>query len=727
MIALNKKNIRVALIALSVIIITFVGGRFTGKEKRISSSSSSQASNTPHQATIWTCSMHPQIKMPKPGKCPLCGMNLIPLESDTDESGGEREVSISAYSAKLMQLETTIVQHRAVSAEVRMVGHVDYDETRVSYISAWFPGRIDKLFVDYTGIPVKKGDPLAELYSPELLTAQEELIQAIQTLKKLKNSDSTYLLQTARKTIDAAREKLRLWGFTAQQISEIEKRGTPAERMTIYSPGLGIVIHKNAQEGMYLKTGSRIYTIADLSKVWVQLDAYESDLAALRYGGKVAFTTETYPGETFVGTIAFIDPIINPTTRTAKVRVETDNQKLKLKPGMFVRATAYSQSNPENPPLVIPVSAALKTGKRAIVYVQLPNQKKPTYEGREILLGQRLGNFYVVKRGLKAGDRVVSHGAFKLDAELQIQAKPSMMTPDGGGGGGMAGMDMGGDDDKEKMSDDEMKKMDRPSVRLPMATRMQLEAVFKAGQTALNALSTKQKKTKPLFKNLEHALSKVDATAFPTTLHSLWKEANMLLGNDAAEGLEMVSQADAEALATQLNDHLKSLKKKFGLGGKPMKSAVLEAPKAFKQQLEAAVQAYFQIHQALATDDPSAGKNAAEAMQKKLKSVQMELLKGDAHMIWMKQLEGLNKALDQIVKTTDIKRQREAFYPLSKQLAETLKTFPPNQPIKQAFCPMAFNNAGAIWLQQSDKILNPYFGTAMSTCGEIEKTIGAKK
>jgi len=718
---------RIVLIALGLTIVAFIGGRLTNKTP---SPPSPPHLDTPSQKTapaVWTCSMHPQIKMPKPGKCPLCGMNLIPLESDSNDGGGEREVSVSAYSAKLMELETFVAQHRSVSAEIRMVGHVDYDETRVSYISAWFPGRIDKLFVDYTGIPVKKGDPLAELYSPELLTAQEELIQAIQTLKKLKDSESSMLVETAKKTIDAAREKLRLWGFSSKQIAEIEKRGTPAERMTIYSPGLGIVIHKNAQEGMYLKTGSRIYTIADLSTVWIQLDAYESDLDALHYGGKINFTTETYPGETFSGTIAFIDPIINPITRTAKVRVETDNQKLKLKPGMFVRATAYSQPDPDNPPLVIPVSAALKTGKRAIVYVQLPNKEKPTYEGREILLGQRLGNFYVVKRGLKAGDRVVSHGAFKLDAELQIQAKPSsMMTPDGGGGGGMAGMDMGGDDEQEKMSDEEMAEMDSPPVRLPMVAQMQLEAVLKAGQAALDALAAKEKNTQPLFKNLDQTLSKVDATVFPAALHSLWKEANMLLGNDAAEGLEIISQADADAVASQLSDHLKSLKKKFGLGGKPMKSAVLKAPEAFKQQLEAAVQAYFQIHQALATDNPSDGKTAAEAMQQKLKAVQMELLEGDAHIVWMKQLENLNAALGKMTSTTDLKQQREAFYSLSKQLAKTLKTFPPKQPIKQAFCPMAFDNAGAIWLQQSDKILNPYFGAAMSTCGEIEKTIGAK-
>ena len=413
------------------------------------------------EPTVWTCSMHPQFKLPDPGKCPICFMDLIPLVPGSDE-GGEREISVSEYAAKLMELETAAVERRFAEAEIRMVGKVDYDETRVSSIASWIPGRIDRLFVDYTGIPVKQGEHLAELYSPALLTAQEELLQAIKHNPSL---------------ITAAREKLRLWGFTAEQVAQIEKRGTASDHMTIYSPVGGIVIQKNAQEGMYVKTGTRIYTIADLSRVWVLLDAYESDLNGLRYGSRVEFTIETYPGKTFEGTISFIDPIINPATRTAKVRVIVDNDDGRLKPGMFVRAVArpkvaadghvmnpdlagkwispmhpevvkdepgpcdvcgmplvtaeslgYVTEHPENAPLLIPASAALKTGKRAIVYVELPEKERPTYEGREVNLGTRLGDFYVVESGLKEGEHVVTRGAFKLDAELQLQAKPSMMS-----------------------------------------------------------------------------------------------------------------------------------------------------------------------------------------------------------------------------------------------------------------------------------------------------------
>ena len=373
---------------------------------------SHQAESPQPKASIYTCSMHPQIQLPKPGKCPICFMDLIPLESGNDDNG-EREVSVSPYAAKLMELETAPVERRFEAAEIRMVGRVDYDETRAAYISAWVPGRIDKLFVNSTGTAVNKGDRLAEFFSPDLLTAQEELLQAIKHNPSL---------------VDSAREKLRLWGFTAEQISAIEKRGTASDHMILHAPASGIVIHKNAQEGLYVKTGTQIYTIADLSTVWVQLDAYESDLHKLHPDDPVVFTTQTHPGKTFEGTVSFIDPIVNPATRTAKVRVVVGNADATLKPGMFVRATVQAQPQTEEPPLLIPATAPLRTGKRAVVYVEKPNAEPPTYEGREITLGQRLGNFYVVKSGLTEGERVVIRGAFKLDAELQIQAKPSMMS-----------------------------------------------------------------------------------------------------------------------------------------------------------------------------------------------------------------------------------------------------------------------------------------------------------
>ena len=470
-----KKTLICGLFAL---LIAFALGRCTGGTGSGAPAPSEMAA-AETEARWWTCSMHPQIKLPKPGKCPICFMDLIPLDSGGDEGGG-REISVSSEAAARMELETTEVRRQFVTAEVRMVGKVDYDETRTAYITARMPGRLDRLFVDYTGVKVNPGDHLASIYSPELLGAQQELLQAIKSVKSLDQSESSIVRNVSQATVDAVREKLRLWGLTPEQIQEIETRGVPTDHLTIYSPVGGIVIHKNAQEGSYVKTGDRIYTVADLSRVWVQLDAYESDLSRLRYGGEVEFSVETWPGETFNGTISFIDPVINLSTRTAKVRVIVGNEDGKLKPGMFVRAVArpivaadgrvmnpdlagkwispmhpeivkdgpgvcdvcgmplvtaeslgYAAENETNAPLVIPATAALKTGRRAVVYVEVPGREKPTYEGRETELGAKVGDFYIVAGGLREGERVVTRGAFKLDAEMQIRAKPSMMSQPG--------------------------------------------------------------------------------------------------------------------------------------------------------------------------------------------------------------------------------------------------------------------------------------------------------
>ena len=440
------------------------------------------------EAEVWSCSMHPHIHRDGPGQCPICGMDLIPVptEESSDMDMG-RQISVSASQKALMRIETAPVERRFPVASLRLVGKVTYDETNLAYITAWIPGRIDRLFVDYTGLTVKEGDHMVELYSPELFSAQEELLQATRGLREVSKSGLSSLRESAKGTVAAARDKLRLWGLTVAQIAELEKSGKPQENVTIYSPSSGVVIHKDAQEGMYVQTGSRIFTIADLSAVWVQLDAYESDLQWLRYGQQAEFTTEAFPGETFTGRIAFIDPVLNPKTRTVKVRVNVDNSDGRLKPDMFVRASVsarlatggkvvdeelagkwVSPMHPEvlsdepgncpvcgmalvkteslgfavestegiQPPIVIPASAALLTGQRAVVYVEDPHAEKPTYVGREVTLGARAGADYIVVSGLSEGELVVVSGNFKIDSALQIQAKPSMMNPEGGGSTG---------------------------------------------------------------------------------------------------------------------------------------------------------------------------------------------------------------------------------------------------------------------------------------------------
>ena len=481
----QSKLVKLAL----VIIIAFILGYFVSSLTHKPSGGLEDIGSGKEEAVSqkWTCSMHPQIITDKPGKCPICGMDLIPLSVDSAVGTTVRELVISEEAAKLMEIETSVVQRKFVTNEIRMVGKIDYDETRVKNITAWVPGRIDRLYVDFTGITVNKGDHMVYLYSPQLISAQAELLQASKAAGNIGVGTSDLVKRSTLAMLEAAREKLRLLGLSAEQIKNIENSGKPQAHITINSPIGGIVIHKNATEGMYVDTGTPIYIVADLSRLWVKLDAYESDLPWIRYGQEVEFTTQAYPGQVFKGTISFIDPVLNDKTRTVKVRVNVDNSEGKLKPQMFVKAVVRSKvaaggkvmaaemagkwicpmhpdivkaqagtcdicgmalvtteslgfvktETPEKAPLVIPASAPLITGKRAVVYVQLPNREKPTYEGREIVLGPRAGDYYIVESGLDEGEIVVTNGNFKIDSAMQIQAKPSMMNPEGSKMGGM--------------------------------------------------------------------------------------------------------------------------------------------------------------------------------------------------------------------------------------------------------------------------------------------------
>jgi Cu(I)/Ag(I) efflux system membrane fusion protein len=434
---------------------------------------------TQDEQQIWTCSMHPQIRQPKPGKCPICFMDLVLV--DSSGKVGPKEISFSQDALKLMEIQTTTVERKFVEAQIRMVGKADFDETRLKHITAWVPGRIDRLYVDFTGTQVIKGDHMVYLYSPELISTQAEFLQATKSVQNIKPDSSELIKRSIRATLEAASEKLRLSGLTEQQIEKIEETGQATDHITIYAQIGGIVIDKHVTEGTYVQTGTKIYTIADLSQLWVQLDAYESDMMWIRYGQEVEFTTVACPGEVFKGRISFISPTVNPKTRTIKVRVNVGNPEGKLKPEMFVRAVVRSNiaaggrvmdtdmagkwicpmhpsivkndagecdicqmdlvtteslgyvkaDLPSQAPLVIPATAPLITGKRSVVYVKKPNAEKPTFQGREIVLGPRAGDYYLVKEGLVEGEIVVTNGNFKIDSALQIQAKPSMMNPEG--------------------------------------------------------------------------------------------------------------------------------------------------------------------------------------------------------------------------------------------------------------------------------------------------------
>lgn len=336
-------------------------------------------------------------------------------------------LTLSPRAQKLAEIESSEVTRMPVTIQTSMYGKIDYDEELISYVAAWMPGRIDRLYIDYLGEVVSHLQPMAEIYSPELITAQAELFEARKVLNRLEKSEYDLVTISSQKVELAAREKLRLLGIDDQQIDEIIERGTPKEHVTLRAPIPGTVIDLNVREGIYVNTGTRLFTIADLSRVWLFCEAFETDLTWIWEGLEVQFRIETYPGEIFKGRISYIDPFINEKTRTARVRIEVPNLYGYLKPGMFVSAI-QGQMISTPLPLVIPLSAPLLTGKRAVVYVVKPNEKG-VYEGREIVLGPKTENGYIVKQGLKEGEKVVTKGNFLIDSAMQISAKPSMMDP----------------------------------------------------------------------------------------------------------------------------------------------------------------------------------------------------------------------------------------------------------------------------------------------------------
>jgi len=372
------------------------------------------------QGTIWTCAMHPQIRMSEPGKCPICGMDLIPLGQNGNSSIDPAAIRLTKEASQLANVLTTVVSKQKPVKEVRLYGKVQADEKLFQSQVAHVPGRIERLAVNFTGEAIVKGQVLAEIYSPELITAQQELLETIKTK------------QIQPEFYEASKEKLRQWKLTEDQIAKIENSGAVQNNFMVVSNTSGTVIDRRVNTGDHVSEGTVLFEIADLSKVWVMFDAYESDLQFLRIGAKIAFTLQAFPGTDYSGTIAFIDPVIDPVTRVAKVRVESGNQSGKLKPEMFATGIVSATLNQYRNNIIIPRSAVLWTGKRSIVYVKQPDTDESIFKLREVELGPMLGDSYVITDGLTEGEEIVTQGTFSVDAAAQLEGKPSMMNPRGG-------------------------------------------------------------------------------------------------------------------------------------------------------------------------------------------------------------------------------------------------------------------------------------------------------
>lgn len=417
--ALNKNSLRYLLILFIGLTFGWIFFHSSGHKDKVEVSTNKEV----HKHTIWTCSMHPQIRLDKAGKCPICGMDLIPLKEDVSSGDSTADVDpsviqLSDEALALANVQTSVVSNENPVKELRLYGKIQPDERLMQSQTAHVNGRVERLWINYTGESVRKGQTLASLYSPELYTAQQELLEAAGMSNLQQKS---YLL-------DAAREKLRLWSLTEQQITAIERSGKVSPILEIKSNTSGKVIAKQVNQGDYINQGAVLFQIADLSHVWAVFQAYEGDLPFLKQGNKIDFTLQAMPGKVFSGTVSFIDPVINPSTRTAGVRVELNNRDGKLKPEMFVTGNVKASLSQYKHQLVIPQSAVLWTGKRSIVYVKMPKTSVPTFKMREIELGPSLSGAYVVLSGLKSGEEIVTNGAFSIDASAQLEGKQSMMN-----------------------------------------------------------------------------------------------------------------------------------------------------------------------------------------------------------------------------------------------------------------------------------------------------------
>ncbi len=465
------------------------------------------------EATVWTCSMHPQIRRDKPGKCPICSMDLVSLSSlATDDTQTDpNAIVMTEAAAKLAEIQTLIVKKGTPEKTVYLQGKVHPDERNIAELTARYSGRIEKLFVYFTGQQVKQGEKLATIYSPGLITAQRELLEAMN------------YKDTRPALYKAARAKLKLWDLTDEQISAIENEDEPKVYFDIVSPITGTVTMRHVARGDYVKEGDSLFRVIDLSRIWVLFDAYESDLPWVKKGDKAEFTIQSLPGKMYTGKVSFIDPFLNASTRVAKVRVELNNPRQVIKPEMFVNGYIQSKIAANSSDLLIPKSAVLWTGKEAVVYVKKPNAGNPTFSYRRIILGPEAGDFYVVAKGLDENEEIAVNGVFKIDAAAQLQGLPSMMNPDEDlAAGKMAGMNMP-NSNKEEM---------QKAEGVPASFSKQLTGVYNTYIEMKNAfVSSDAAMVSQGAEKVERALKSVNMELFKGDAHMAWMAQKTLNSN----------------------------------------------------------------------------------------------------------------------------------------------------------------------------------------------------
>ncbi|MDR2414577.1 MAG: efflux RND transporter periplasmic adaptor subunit [Odoribacteraceae bacterium] len=410
---MKKETIKKHALQLLFLVIGLVAGRL------FFVSSPAPPAVTPDAvlARAWTCSMHPNVRQDAPGTCPLCGMDLVPVESES-ESADDHPVAtrLSPSALALADVRVTRVSDGIPVKELSLHGVIRRDERLARAQVAHVKGRVEKLLVHSPGERVRRGDPVARLTSPDLLNARQELIEAAR-----EGTDPAIL--------EAAREKLRLWKLSDAQIRETEQSGVASPDVEMLADVEGIITARRVNEGDYVAPGSLLFEVADLSRVWAVFNAYEEDLPYLHVGATVEYALPALPGKRFSGKIALVEPGVDENTRVVAARVETPNPDGELAPGMYARATVRATARGATArQVIIPASAVLWTGRRSLVYTR-PDDNDPTrFIPRDVELGPSLGDAYVVLSGLRVGEQIVARGAFAIDASAQLEGKRSMMN-----------------------------------------------------------------------------------------------------------------------------------------------------------------------------------------------------------------------------------------------------------------------------------------------------------
>ena len=413
------------------------------------------------QVQLWTCGMHPNVIAEEPGQCPICGMNLTPLKrtaeadelaagdqaandqapaadagletemehehadgemsaASTDEStgpSGGAAIVIDPVTIQNIGVQTATVQERRLTRSIRTVGHLDYNEEMFSRINVKYAGWIEKLYVNETGQQVAEGDPMLDIYSPELVAAQEEYLLAFQNVKNLENSTFENIKRGAESLLDASKRRLLYWDVTEAQIRELEERGTIARTMTIHAPSKGIVVERMAELGMRVTPGMDMYRMADLSTIWAFAHVYDADAPWLSPGLAAEMELPYNPGKVYRGTIDYIYPYLDRASRDIKIRLVFPNRDLELKPQMYANIRLSTRS--VRPVLVIPGSAVIHSGERNVVFIALEGGR---FEPREVTLGMEgEGGYVQAASGVRAGDRVVTSAQFLIDSESRLQ------------------------------------------------------------------------------------------------------------------------------------------------------------------------------------------------------------------------------------------------------------------------------------------------------------------